>query len=334
MPARPAHLFWLLACLVPLWVNCIHIQFWSPAGQSAEDAAFLEVTAENSKSSRAADPHDRLSVAGRTANEKAMKGGPAGLLAGLLQVIIFMWMRTIMNVQYYTGRGIRTTVKELWEEGGIWRFYQGIHWALLQAPLTRFGDAFANSWSMQLVSVLLPQAPPFVGTALGVSLSSAWRVLLVPIDTIKTASQVHGEAALTVLLGKVKDDGILQLWSGAFASFAANWAQNFPWWVTLNTLEALWPAPADPALASLRYGITGMMASIVADCIPNPLRVLKTISQVTPDVSAGYMDICRNVMKTDGLSGLLFRGLSTRLLTNVLQGSFFSVAWRLFGGAN
>lgn len=343
MLGRPANFLWFLTCayILPKLVKSIHVQLWSSSGQSAEDAVFLESTSKGSTSEKIADPllsqgHElgRLSSAGRVANEQAMKGGPAGLMAGLLQVILFMWLRTTMNVQYYTGRGFFTTVKELWKEGGPARFYQGLHWAVLQAPLSRFGDAFANSWSLSLVSALMPSSPPFVGTALGVTLSSAWRVLLVPIDTIKTASQVHGDAASSVLMGKVKEDGILQLWSGSFASFAANWAQNFPWWVTLNTVEALWPAPSDPVWALLRHGITGMMASIVADCIPNPLRVLKTVRQVSPDTAVGYMDICRSVIKTDGLHGLLFRGLTTRVLTNVLQGSFFSIAWRIFGAVH
>jgi len=34
------------------------------------------------------------------------------------------------------------------------------------------------------------------------------------------------------------------------------------------------------------------------------------------------------VVKADGWVGLFGRGLSTRLLTNVLQGAFFSVAWK------
>jgi len=340
MWGRPASLLWFGRCasLLPFLVDSIHVQLGASTGQRAEDAVFLTVIGEDLASTRTADlpspqSHERIGLnsAGRMANEKAMKGGPAGFLAGLLQVILFMWLRTIMNVQYYTGHGFYTTVKELWKEGGILRFYRGIHWAMLQAPLSRFGDTFANSWSLSLVSVLMPGSQMFVGTALGVSLSSAWRVLLIPIDTIKTASQVHGEAACNVLMDKVKEGGILQLWSGAVASFAANWAQNFPWWVTLNTIESLWPAPVDPAMATLRHGITGMVASIVADCIPNPLRILKTVRQVSPNVDAGYMDIWRNIVKTDGITGLLFRGLSTRILTNVLQGSFFSVVWRLFG---
>ena len=33
-------------------------------------------------------------------------------------------------------------------------------------------------------------------------------------------------------------------------------------------------------------------------------------------------------MAKDGITGLLFRGLSTRILANGMQGMMFSVAWR------
>jgi hypothetical protein len=33
-------------------------------------------------------------------------------------------------------------------------------------------------------------------------------------------------------------------------------------------------------------------------------------------------------MRKDGLKGLFFRGLKTKLLTNGVQGVIFSIAWR------
>ena len=40
----------------------------------------------------------------------------------------------------------------LYAEGGVRRFYQGLPWALLQTPLTRFGDTAANSGVLLLLS--------------------------------------------------------------------------------------------------------------------------------------------------------------------------------------
>ena len=35
-------------------------------------------------------------------------------------------------------------------------------------------------------------------------------------------------------------------------------------------------------------------------------------------------------MAKEGITGLLFRGLKTKLMTNGLQGIIFSIAWRYF----
>merc|ERR1719321_1619086 len=99
--------------------------------------------------------------------------------------------------------------------------------------------------------------------------------------------------------------------------------------MTLNVLESVWQEPCNnPIAAVFRHGVTGVVASIVSDCVPNPLRVLKTVRQVTPEVGTSYTEIVSAVLNHDGMFGLLFRGLPARVLTNVMQGAFFSIVWR------
>ena len=43
-----------------------------------------------------------------------------------------------------------------------------------------------------------------------------------------------------------------------------------------------------------------------------------------------YPEIVAMIIETDGVAGLLGRGLQTRLLTNAIQGGVFSVLWRYF----
>jgi hypothetical protein len=43
-----------------------------------------------------------------------------------------------------------------------------------------------------------------------------------------------------------------------------------------------------------------------------------------------YREAFHEVVQKDGYSGLFFRGLKTKLLTNGVQGVIFSVAWRYF----
>jgi hypothetical protein len=77
----------------------------------------------------------------------------------------------------------------------------------------------------------------------------------------------------------------------------------------------------------MRSAAIGCAASAVSDTVSNSLRVLKTVRQ-TSAAGLGYADAARSVLAADGWQGLFGRGLQTRLLVNVLQGAFFSVAWK------
>lgn len=59
----------------------------------------------------------------------------------------------------------------------------------------------------------------------------------------------------------------------------------------------------------------------------NSIRVTK-VSKQASTVPISYAAAVRGVIAKDGLSGLFFRGLSTRLLANGIQGMVFSVAWK------
>ena len=88
---------------------------------------------------------------------KAIGGGASGALAGVVQVSSLMWLRTAMNYQYANGgNGTLSTVATLYEEGGLPRLYRGVQYALVQNPLSRFGDAAANAAVPALVVSLVP----------------------------------------------------------------------------------------------------------------------------------------------------------------------------------
>jgi hypothetical protein len=72
------------------------------------------------------------------------------------------------------------------------------------------------------------------------------------------------------------------------------------------------------------------------------LRVVKTTKQTANlgksdlDLTGeelkdySYPEIVALILETDGIQGLLGRGLQTRLLTNAIQGAAFSVLWKYF----
>jgi hypothetical protein len=175
-----------------------------------------------------------------------------------------------------------------------------------------------------------------------------------PIDASKTAMQVEGEEGIKKLWGLVKDEGPAPLYYGAVAQASATAAGHFPWFLTYNFVDSTVPpvSSSDDLLLSLaRSAFLGLCASCVSDVTSNSLRVIKTTKQTarlrtteksddestspsettaikTKDPS--YVDVVKMIIEQDGLTGLFFRGLQTRLLTNAIQGAVFSVLWKYF----
>jgi hypothetical protein len=68
---------------------------------------------------------------------------------------------------------------------------------------------------------------------------------------------------------------------------------------------------------------------MISDTVSNSIRVVKTIKQTSTD-KITYRQAAQGVIEKDGIQGLLFRGLKTKLMTNGLQGVMFSVFWKYF----
>lgn len=310
------------------------------AKESNEGITSSEVTTLLSSTSAAAtvDWSGILAKAGK----KALGGGKAGASASVVQVLSLMWLRTTMNYQYRYGGNLQNALSSLWSEGGIPRFYQGLPFALVQGPLTRFGDTAANVGIIALLESLpeTKDLPLPVKTACGSIAAGLWRILLMPVDSSKTAMQVEGADGLTRLWDSVLENGPAPLYRGAVAQAAATTAGHFPWFLTFNFLNELLPtiSSSDDLLLSLaRSALVGMSASCVSDCISNSLRVIKTTKQ-TAQLGAdsiaqkelSYPDVVQIIIEKDGVVGLFGRGLQTRLLTNAIQGAAFSVLWKYF----
>ena len=88
------------------------------------------------------------------AKSRALQGGLAGAAAMGINVLTLMWMRTTINYQYRHGTNTMTALKTLYKEGGIPRFYRGLAPALIQGPLSRFGDTAANTGTLALLDNL------------------------------------------------------------------------------------------------------------------------------------------------------------------------------------
>lgn len=258
----------------------------------------------------------------------ALSSGIPGMAAMAIQVSTLMWLRTTMNYQYKYGTTTTEAVRILYRQGGIPRFYSGYYWALVQGPLSRFGDTAANAGAL----ALLDGSPvPIAAKTLVASMGAAsFRIGLMPVDTIKTLLQVEGsKKGWQLVRAKVAGGGPQVLFHGALAASAATFSGHYPWYTTYNYLNHLLPDYNDRLVMKLiRNAGIGFTASLISDTVSNSLRVVKTAKQ-TSNTASTYTQVARDIIDREGFQGLLGRGLKTRLLTNCIQGIMFSVLWKM-----
>eukprot|EP00040_Diaphanoeca_grandis_P016927 m.87788 g.87788 ORF g.87788 m.87788 type:complete len:335 (-) comp26118_c0_seq1:420-1424(-) len=252
------------------------------------------------------------------------RGGIPGAMAMMLNVVLLMWMRTVVNYQYKTGLPLLDAFSQLYSEGGIPRFYQGLTAALLQAPLSRFGDTAANEGVKEL---LRDRGLSVVFITLTASvIAGCWRVAISPIDTVKTTMQVHGCMGMANLGRKMEEHGVLVLFTGSFGAWLASIVAYYPWYYTYNFLDAC-VKPRKDSGKIIRSAGLGLVSAMISDTISNSIRVVKTVAQ-TSEENIGYHGALAQVLNEGGLSALFFRGLPAKLVSNAIQSAVFTVFWR------
>lgn len=270
----------------------------------------------------------------QTARKAAFKGGIFAFSAGIVQVLTLMWLRTAVNYQYRYGGSLLTALKELYKQGGIARFYRGLSYAIVLAPITKFGAIAANEGSGVLVASLgLPAvSAEFYATVLGTLLTVVWKVLLMPLETCKTVLQVDGTRGFEKLMARVTKGNVWTLWQGSAAAILATTASHYPWFYTYNLLDRSLHKTDAMVQVVMRSAFIGFVASAVSDTVSNFLRILKTVKQSTSAdglYGLSYLQITKNVYAEGGLTALLGRGLGTRIITNGIQSVLFTVIWKV-----
>ena len=272
------------------------------------------------------------------AGKKAFRGGMSGFIAGAIQVLTLMWLRTANNYQYRYGVSMTTALHELYRQGGLARFYRGWPYALVQGPLARFGAVAANDASIVFAAYWLGQSERAskgaFSTALGSVLAGLWRLFLMPVDTCKTVLQVDGVRGFQLLWEKVKNGDGLVLYSGAFATILATIVGHYPWFLVHNFLDGLLAVPSSTPGLLCRSAFIGFCASALSDTISNSIRVVKAVKQAAAgeinvgEKSLSYEFVIRKVLAEGGLRSLFGRGLMTRILANGIQSMLFTVIWK------
>ena len=123
----------------------------------------------------------------------------------VLQVLTLMPLRTIMNYQYRYGTSMGTATRTLYTDGGWTRYYQGLTAALVQGPVSRFGDTAANVGILALLkgNIYLRRLPELVKTVFASLAAAGFRMILTPVDTVKTTLQTQGKDGMKILRARV-----------------------------------------------------------------------------------------------------------------------------------
>jgi Mitochondrial carrier protein len=110
-----------------------------------------------------------------------------------------------MNYQYRYGTTTTEATQILFADGGFSRYYQGLSAALIQGPVSRFGDTAANAGILALLqsNLYMKDLPTLVKTVFASLAAAAFRMILTPVDTVKTTMQTDGKKGLQILKNRV-----------------------------------------------------------------------------------------------------------------------------------
>lgn len=258
--------------------------------------------------------------------DKAFNAGLSGASAMSINVMSLMWMRTTINYQYRHGSTMTNAFTNLYKQGGIPRFYKGLLPALVQGPMSRFGDTASNMVVKEIFTG--SELPVSLQTLFASSLASSYRLAVMPVDTLKTIMQVEGNNGMSFLKNKIKKSGPSVLWHGGIGTSVATFVGHYPWFYTYNKLNEMLPIyNKDECVYKYiaRNGFIGFTSTMVSDTTSNSIRVLKTYKQTT---NLSYPNALQEIVKNHGVKSLLFRGLTTKLLSNGIQGFTFTILWQ------
>jgi hypothetical protein len=110
-----------------------------------------------------------------------------------------------MNYQYRFGTTTTEAINTLYVDGGYSRYYQGLGAALVQGPVARFGDTAANAGILALLesNKFMRTLPKFIQTAFASLAAALFRMVLTPVDTLKTTLQAQGKRGWGILSRRV-----------------------------------------------------------------------------------------------------------------------------------
>lgn len=274
--------------------------------------------------------------------------GMAGAKAMATDVVLLIWLRTVMNRQFRHGGSMTDTIRLLYREGGVRRFYRGFTFAIIEAPLSRGVGAAANYATLHMLSrsETAHHMPLVLKTAISSLAVASFRILYYPLDTAKTILQVEGASGLRLLRRKVRNHGFSVLYHGSSYAILGAAVKHTLWFTTYNYLSAYLvkaasmraakvepAADAEPQAAPgllhqvLQNALIGLSCAVVTNIIANPLSVLKAYKQTHTD-GVTYTRAFKDIVGKHGMLHLFKRGIGTRLWVDAINSMVFTALWR------
>ena len=246
-----------------------------------------------------------------------------------LQVLLLMWVRTAIHYQDRYGGNIGEVFSHLYSQGGVARFYEGLVPALIISALCRFGDTAANEGAASLMAALAPHWSVMAVTAVASLGAACWRVVIAPLDMLKTVMQVEGASGLAVLQARMAAEGGGVLFDGALGAWTVALTGHYTWFAIHNKLTACLREPHSATARFARNTAISLGSSLASDLVCNSLRILKIYKQTSSE-PVSYAQAFAGVVAQEGLAGVLFRGLGVKVLSNGLSSVLFFALFRHF----
>ena len=244
----------------------------------------------------------------------------SGMFAGTLQTGSLLWLRTINKNQYKYGSQFAPTMRILYNDGNIPRFFRGFTPAIIDNALCRFGDAYIYCYINKHYSDLSLHKK----STLMSLLTTPHKMLLTPLDMISVNYHIYGKNGGNVIKNTIKKNGILTLYTGGSQILFLNIFSNYIWFTTFLYLEGIHQHYKSSHTLN---AIHGFIPTIISDIFTNPFRMIKTYKQSSPELS--YKECIRELVNNNySMSNILFRGLSSRMLIHGIQTSVYVVLWK------
>lgn len=98
-----------------------------------------------------------------------------------VNVFLCVCLASSPRLEYrYGGSSTSQAIRSLYADGGVRRFYRGMAPALIQGPMSRFGDTAANAGTLTLLSEFeaTKNLPVGVKTGFASTAAAGWRIFL------------------------------------------------------------------------------------------------------------------------------------------------------------